>query len=201
MNETKQNSITPVVIGILFIAVGLTVFGIRLIHAGPYVTPTGGALVGALGAIAIGGFLTWYGRLGIPFWIGLVVGTVATLPALYSIMGESEEVISLIAINTDGEQVDLRLWIVDQGDSAWVGMGRGKAIENQLDGAQLQMLRAGSYTCVIPVLHEDRPTVRSIHAMKVQKYTAAQIAGAIGLYPMEAGESTVALRLDPCPNP
>jgi hypothetical protein len=80
-----------------------------------------------------------------------------------------------------------------------VGLSRGKALEHSLDGARLELLRAGETRCVVPVLHEDRPTARAIHAMKVEKYAVARAAAAIGLYPREATESTAVLRLDPCP--
>lgn len=77
-------------------------------------------------------------------------------------------------------------------------MSRQKAIEHSLDGARVEILRNGDLHCVIPVLHEDRPTVRAIHAMKVEKYAAARTAAPIGLYPREATEATVVLKLVPC---
>ena len=77
-------------------------------------------------------------------------------------------------------------------------MGRGKAISHSLDGAQLEALRFGEIQCVKPTLYEDRATVSMIHQMKVEKYKVAQIAGALGMYPLEATDSMVALRLDPC---
>jgi hypothetical protein len=52
---------------------------------------------------------------------------------------------------------------------------------------------------VAPVLHEDRTTVKAIHALKLEKYAVARGAAAIGLYPREARETGVSLRLDPCP--
>ena len=42
------------------------------------------------------------------------------------------------------------------------------------------------------------PTVTAIHALKVERYTVARSAAAIGLYPREARAETVALRLDSC---
>ena len=51
----------------------------------------------------------------------------------------------------------------------------------------------------VPVLYEDRATARAIHALKVEKYAVARGAAAIGLYSREARDTTVALRLDPCP--
>ena len=118
---------------------------------------------------------------------------------LYATMAELEEVVSLYATNGAGKPVELRLWVVDREDGEWVGMPRWKAVEHSLDGARLQVLRNGETRCVVPVLHEDRATVKAIHALKVEKYAVARGAAAIGLYPREARETAVALRLDPCP--
>jgi hypothetical protein len=68
-----------------------------------------------------------------------------------------------------------------------------------VDGARVQLLRRGKIRCVVPALHEDRATVRAIHALKVEKYAVARGAAAIGLYPREARGTAVSLRLDPCP--
>ena len=184
--------------GLVLILVGLAVFAIRLKHPGPYVMPGGGAFYGGLALLLLGGVLQWRSRPRALGWIALAVSPIALAPAIYSIVGESEEVISLYATDASGEAANLRLWIVDREDGPWVGMSRSKAIEHSLDGAQLEMLREGEVTCVRPVLFEDLPTAQTIHAMKVRKYTAAQLAGAVGLYPQEATSSTAALRLDPC---
>lgn len=198
MNSSRSNAAFSILGGLL-ILLGLSVFAIRLIHAGPYAMPHGGALYGGFGLMVLGALLIW-DRFRSLSWIALVISPLAMFPSIYSLMGESEEVISLYAMDADNQPVDLRLWIVDREDGAWVGMSRDKAVEHNLDGAQLSMLRSGEQTCVVPVLHEDQPTVRTIHAMKVEKYKVAQIAGAAGLYPLEATETTVALRLAPCSN-
>ncbi len=195
----KKYSIPCLLISILFIAVGMSVFGIRLIHAGPYAMPQDGALLGGLSTIALGIFFLWKGKLKPWGWVTLAASPVVLFPALYSIMGESEEVISLYAKGPQNTVVDLRLWIVDRDDGPWVGMARNKALTHNLHGQQLAMLRAGKKVCVVPVLHEDRATARAIHSMKVDKYKVAQLAGAIGLYPLQATDNTVVLRLDSCP--
>ena len=88
---------------------------------------------------------------------------------------------------------------MDRDDGAWVGMARSKALAHSLDGAKLDLLRNGETLCVVPSLYEDRATVKAIHALKVEKYAVARAAAAIGLYPREARETAVSLRLDPCP--
>lgn len=197
MTETRKGSRAFSILGFILLAVGAAVFAIRLIHSGPYAMPHGGPFYAALGSLLLGSVLVW-GKLRALSWGALLLSPLALLPAIYSIAGESEEVISLYATGSNKKPVDLRLWIVDREDGAWVGMSKHKAIEHNLDGAQLRMLRAGEEVCVRPVLHEDRPTVRAIHRMKVEKYTVAQIAGAMGSYPLEAPDTTIALRLDPC---
>ncbi len=193
-----QVSIAAKVFGAVLLLVGIGVFAIRFQHAGPYTIPTWGPMLGALGCLVLGGLFYFPGK---PKWFGylmIIVSPIAMFPALYSIGGETEEVISVYAFDPNGTEVDLRLWIVDRDDGAWVGLGKSKAVDNSMDGAELQMLRGGQLSCVKPKLYEDRPTVETIHAMKVDKYAVAQLSAAIGLYPLEAPASAVAMRLDPC---
>ena len=198
MSTTESVPRGYVIAGIIFILIGLSVFAIRLTHSGTYAMPHGAAFYSALILLTLGGLLTWTGTRGFRRWIVMIIAVIATLPCIYSIGGESQEVISLYATDAENNPVDLRLWIVDREDGAWVGMGREKAINHKLDGAKLEMLRAGKRVCVALSLNQDRSTTRVIHAMKVEKYTTARIGGALGFYPLEATPSTVVLRLDPC---
>ncbi|MFN3239020.1 MAG: hypothetical protein ACE37D_18455 [Pseudomonadales bacterium] len=199
MAESNKNPLAYTIAAVVFAAIGIAVFAIRLGHPGPYAMPTGMAPIGALAALALSGYLLWPGKPKYTGGIAVLLGVVACLAPIYSIVGESEEVISLYVIDNGGNRIDLRLWIVDREDGPWVGMGRAKAIENKLHGSQLQMLRGGESICVVPTLvDEDRSTVQIIHRMKVEKYRAAQIAAAVGMYPPDATPNTVALRLDPC---
>jgi hypothetical protein len=180
------------------LALGIAVFAVRLLHEGAYAVPRGGNLFGGLGALLLGGLLIWPALPRALGWLALVATPVVAFFGLYATMAELEEVISLYAIDSEGRPAELRLWIVDREDGEWVGMPRSKALEHSLDGAHLKMLRNGETRCVAVVLHEDRPTVRAIHALKMQKYRVARAASAIGVYPGEARESTVALRFEPC---
>ncbi|MEM6709834.1 MAG: hypothetical protein AAF648_13725 [Pseudomonadota bacterium] len=180
----------------LIMAIG--VFAVRLLHAGTYSMPTGGAVYGAIGCLVITCVLLFTWRIRPLAWIAMLATPIALFPALYSIMAESEEVISLYATDSTGAPAELRLWIIDEGGSPWLGMPRAKAQEHSLDGNDFDVLRAGTVNCMRPVLFEDRETVRRIHNLKVGKYRVARIAGAIGMYPLEAPDTTVVLRLDPC---
>ena len=200
MTEVKSSSKTRTFIGCGLLAVGVAVFAVRLMHEGPYAMPRGANLFGGVGALALGCLLAWPGVPRAIGWLALVAAPVVLFFALYATMAELEEVVSLYATDSNGVPAELRLWIVDRDDGEWVGMPRSKALEHALDGARLQLLRNGETRCVVPVLHEDRTTVRAIHALKVEKYAVARAAAAIGVYPEEARESTVSLRLSPCMN-
>jgi hypothetical protein len=187
------------VVGCGLLAVGLAVFAVRFLHEGAYAVPRGGNLFGGLGALLLGGVLVWSATPRALGWLALAASPVVLFFGLYATMAELEEVVSLYATDSAGRPAELRLWIVDSEGAEWVGMPRSKAVEHSLDGARLELLRSGETRCVVPVLHEDRKTVTAIHALKVEKYAVARGAAAIGLYPREAGESAVSLRLDKCP--
>ena len=199
MAQASSGSKLQRVVGWLLLALGVAVFAVRLQHEGPYGVPRGGNLFGGLGALALGGLLVWSGTPRLLGWLGLAASPVVLFFGLYAAMAELEEVVVLHATDSVGRSAPLRLWIVDRKDGAWVGMPRSKAMEHALDGARLDLLRQGETRCVVPALHEDRATVRAIHAQKLEKYAVARSAAAIGLYPSSASEAAVALRLDPCP--
>lgn len=199
MKESNASSKFQTVIGWILLVVGIAVFAVRTLHEGAYAMPRGGSLYGGIGALLVGAVLvSSAGPRGLR-WLAVAISPVVLILCLYGTMAELEEVVSLYATDSAGRPAELRLWIVDREDGAWVGMPRTKAIEHSLDGAELELLRRGETICVVPVLHEDRPTVRAIHALKVEKYAVAQAAAAIGLYPSEARDTAVSLRLDPCP--
>lgn len=199
MREPGSSSKLRTVLGWTMLAVGLAVFAVRLQHDGAYAVPRGGNLFGGLGALLLGGLLLWRAAPRWFGWLALAASPVVLFFGLYATMAELEEVVSLYATDRAGRPTELRLWIVDREDGAWVGMPRAKAVEHALDGARLELLRNGETRCVVPILHEDRATVKAIHAQKVEKYAVARGAAAIGFYPREARESAVSLRLDPCP--
>ncbi|MDE0911117.1 MAG: hypothetical protein ACKVK6_13345 [bacterium] len=199
MTESNAQSKLKTVVGLGLLAVGIAVFAVRFTHEGAYAVPRGGNLFGGLGALVLGGLLVWPAAphgLGL---VALVTSPVVLFFGLYATMSELEEVVSLYATDSAGRSAELRLWIVDREDGEWVGMQGSKAVEHSLDGARLDLLRSGDTRCVVPVLHQDRPTVKAIHAQKVEKYAVARASAAIGLYPREASDTTVSLRLDPCP--
>ena len=198
MTEPSSFSKVQTAVGCGLLALGVAVFAVRLLHEGPYAMPRGGNLFGGLGALLLGGVLVWPAAPRGLGWLALAASPVVLFFGLYATMAELEEVVSLYATDSTGNPAELRLWIVDREDGEWVGMPRSKASEHSLDGARLQLLRSGETRCVVPVLHEDRATVGAIHALKVEKYAVARGAAAIGLYPLEAMETAVALRLDPC---
>ena len=200
MTEPSSSPRGRTAIGCGLLALGVAVFAVRLLHEGPYAMPRGTNLFGGLGALLLGGLLAWPATPRWLGWLALAATPVVLFSGLYATMAELEETVSLYATDSAGNPAELRLWIVDRDDGEWVGMPRWKAIEHSLNGARVQLLRNGKTRCVVPVLYdEDRATVRAIHALKVEKYAVARGAAAIGLYPREARDAGVALRLDPCP--
>ncbi len=199
MSESSSSSRLQTVVGWGLLALGIAVFAVRLLHDGAYAVPRGGNLFGGLGALLLGGVLVWSAAPRGLGWLALAASPVVLFFGLYATMAELEEVVSLYAADGAGQPAELRLWIVDREDGEWVGMSRSKAVEHSLDGTRVELLRNGETRCVVPALHEGRPTVTAIHALKVEKYAVARGAAAIGLYPGEATESAVALRLDSCP--
>jgi len=199
VRESSSSSKLRTGVGWVLLALGIGVFAVRLQHEGAYAVPRGGNLFGGLGALLVGGVLVWRTAPRALGWLALAASPVVLFFGLYATMAELEEVVSLYATDSHGQPAELRLWIIDREDGAWVGMPREKALEHSLDGARLELLRSGETQCVVPALHEDRATVRAIHALKVEKYAVARAAAAVGLYPREASEAAVSLRLDPCP--
>ncbi len=199
MAESSSSSKLQRVVGWGLLVLGIAVFAVRFLHEGAYAVPRGANLFGGLGALLLGGVLVWSAPARGLRWLALAASPVVFFFGLYATMAELEEVVSLYATDSSGQPAELRLWIIDREDAEWVGMPRSKAIEHSLDGARLDLLRSGKTRCVVPVLHEDRKTVTAIHALKVEKYAVARAAAAIGLYPREAGETSVSLRLDSCP--
>ena len=199
MNESNASSKLQTVVGGVLLVVGIAVFAVRFLHEGAYAVPRGGNLFGGLGALLLGGLLVWPAMPRGLGWLALAASPIVLFFGLYATMSELEEVVSLYATDSAGQPAELRLWVVDREDGEWVGMSRTKAIEHSLDGARIDLLRDGETRCVMPVLYEDRPTVKTVHALKVEKYAVARASAAIGLYPREARETAVSLRLDPCP--
>lgn len=192
------------VAGWLMLLVGLSVFAIRLQHAGPYAFPRGGNLLGAVLALLLGGWLVrpWLGahRMATPIrWAALAASPIVLFFALYATLAELEEVVVLKAHDRAGQPADLRLWVVDRGESAWVTMPQSKAEAHGLADARVELLRQGEVHCVIATRYDDRETVSEIHRLRHQKYAVQRLATTLGIFGSSPAASTVALSLDACP--
>jgi len=194
-----RGSRSTAVLGWAFLALGVAVFAVRLFHEGDYAVPRRGNLFGGLGALTVGALLVVSATPKALRWLALAASPIVLFSGTYAIMSELEEVISLYATHRSGDAAELRLWIVEDANGAWLGMPKSKAVDHALDGVPIQMLRRGETRCVVPRLFEDRPTVEATHALKMEKYAVARIASSIGLYPSTAPETSVALRVDACP--
>lgn len=192
MSETKRRSIAASIVGGLTLCAGLAAFLVPLQHPGPYGIPERG-LVGGLLCFAIAGVLLARGTPAIARGIALAASPVVLFFALYGALAELEEVVVLYA-----EEAELRLWIVDHEGAAWVSMPRSKAEQNALDGARLELLRAGVKGCVIPRIVDDPAANRRTFDLRQEKYAVQRLAGAIGMFGDGPGPQTITLRLDPC---
>jgi hypothetical protein len=191
------------VFGIVLILSGVAVFAVRLHHAGPYAFPGGGNLRAGVLALLLGAWLArdWMqGALATRInGIAASIGVVVLFFALYATLAEIEETVTLRATDLFGEPADLRLWIIDVEGAQWVNMKRSKAEDHRLDGARLQLLRAGAFHCVVPTLDDRRERAKQIHALRQEKYAVQRLATAIGVMPATPPDDTVSLRLEPCP--
>jgi hypothetical protein len=177
---------------VLTLLAGLAAFLVPLQHAGPYGIP-GRGLAGGLLCFAISGAMLARGTPAIVRWIALAASPFVLFIALYGALAEVEEVVVLYT-----EEGDLRLWIVDHEGEEWVSMPRPKAEQHSLDGAKLELLRAGETRCVVPRLVEDPAANRRTFELRQEKYAVQRLAVAIGLFGDGPNPRTVTLRLDPC---
>jgi hypothetical protein len=188
----KLASIVFMLVGVLALCAGIAAFVVPLRHAGPYGIP-GRGLVGGLACLAIAAVLL---LRGVPIWargVALVASPYLLFLALYGAFAELEEVVVLYA-----PEAELRLWIVDHEGTAWVSMSRAKAAAHGLDGARLELLRAGTTRCVVPRIVDDPVANQRTFDLRQEKYAVQRLGGVLGMYGDGPGPDTITLRLDPC---
>ena len=192
MSKMKQRSIAAWIVGVLTLAAGLAAFLVPLQHAGPYGIP-GRGLVGGLLCFATAGVLLARGTPTLARGVALVASPIVLFFALYGALAEVEEVVVLYA-----EDAELRLWIVDHDGDEWVSMKRSKAEQHGIDGAKLELLRAGVTRCVVPRIVEDPAANRRTFDLRQEKYAIQRLGGVLGMFGDGPGPETITLRLDPC---
>lgn len=192
MSDPKSRSIVASVVGGLALCAGLAAFLVPLQHAGPYGIP-GRGVVGGLLCFAIAGVLLVRGTPAIARGIALVASPIALFLALYGAFAEAEEVVVLYAPGAE-----LRLWVVDHDGAAWVSMPRSKSERHAIDGAKLELLRAGAKRCVVPRIVEDPIANRRTFDLRQEKYAVQRLGVALGMFGDGPGPDTITLRLDPC---
>jgi len=192
MSDTKSRSIGATIVGGLTLCAGLAAFLVPLQHAGPYGIP-GRGIIGGLLCFVISGVLLARSTPAIARGIALVASPIVLFLALYGAFAESEEVVVVYA-----EDAELRLWIVDHDGVEWVSMPRSKAKRHSLDGAKLELLRAGVTRCVVPRIVEDPVANRRTFDLRQEKYAVQRLGGMLGMFGDGPGPETITLRLDPC---
>jgi hypothetical protein len=179
------------IVGLLTLGAGLAAFLVPLHHAGPYGIP-GRGLLGGLLCFAISAVL-FLPTPTIARVVAWVASPIVLFFALYGALAELEEVVVLHA-----EDAELRLWIVDHDGIEWVSMPRSKASEHALNGARLQLLRAGQTRCVVPRIVDDPVANRRTFDLRQEKYAVQRLGGVLGMFGDGPGPETITLRLDPC---
>ncbi len=192
MGDMKRRSIASTVVGVLTLVAGLAAFLVPLRHPGPYGIP-GRGLVGGLLSLVLSGLLLARATPAIARGLAIAVSPIVLFFALYGALAELEEVVVLYA-----PDAELRLWIVDADGAEWVSMSRSKAASHALDGAKLQLLRAGATRCVIPRIVDDPVANRRTFDLRQEKYAVQRLGGLIGMFGNGPGPDTITLRLDPC---
>ncbi|MCL4684149.1 hypothetical protein KJ059_05295 [Myxococcota bacterium] len=192
MNDTRSRSIGATIVAVLTLCAGLAAFLVPLQHAGPYGIP-GRGLVGGLLCFVIAGVLFARGTPTMVRILAFVASPVVLFFALYGAFAEAEEVVVLYA-----QDAELRLWIVDHEGAEWVSMPRSKAERYAIDGARLELLRAGETRCVIPRIVDDPVANRRTFDLREEKYAVQRLGGVLGMFGDGPGPETITLRLDPC---
>jgi len=192
MNDTRSRSIGATIVAVLTLCAGLAAFLVPLQHAGPYGIP-GRGLVGGLLCFVIAGVLFARGTPTMVRILAFLASPVVLFFALYGAFAEAEEVVVLYA-----QDAELRLWIVDHEGAEWVSMPRSKAERYAIDGARLELLRAGETRCVIPRIVDDPVANRRTFDLREEKYAVQRLGGVLGMFGDGPGPETITLRLDPC---
>ncbi len=192
MSDMKPRSVGASILGGLTLCAGLAAFLVPLQHAGPYGIP-GRGLVGGLLCFAISGVLFVRGTPKLARGFAVVAAPIVLFFALYGALAEVEEVVVLHT-----PDADLRLWVVDHDGVAWVSMSRSKAELHAIDGAKLELLRAGATRCVVPRIVDDPATNQRTFDLRQEKYAVQRLAVTLGMFGNGPGPETITLRLDPC---
>ena len=192
MNDVKPRSIAATLVGLLALGAGLAAFLVPLHHAGPYGIP-GRGLAGGLLCFAIAAALLARATPTLLLVGALLASPFALFLALYGALAELEEVVVL-----HSGEAELRLWVVDHEGVPWVSMPRAKADRHAVDGARLELLRAGETRCVIPRIVDDPVANQRTFDLRQEKYAVQRLAVLLGMFGDGPEADTVTLRLDPC---
>jgi hypothetical protein len=192
MPKTRSRSIAASLLALVMLGAGLAAFLVPLRHAGPYGIP-GVGLIGGLLCFAIAAVLLARGTPTAVRAIAAIASPIVLFGALYGAFAELEEVVVLST-----QDAELRLWVVDHDGEAWVSMPRTKAERHAVDGARLELLRAGETRCVIPRIVDDPVANQRTHDLRQEKYAIQRLGGVLGMFGDGPGPDTITLRLDPC---
>lgn len=188
----RGRSVLATALGLLTLVAGLAAFLVPLQHPGPYGIP-GRGLVGGILCLVCSALLLPRAVPPPARMAALLASPFVLFLALYGALAELEEVVVLHA-----GDAELRLWVVDHEGVPWVSMPRAKAERHALDGARLELLRAGTLRCVVPRIVEDPSANRRTFDLRQEKYAVQRLGGRLGMFGDGPGPDTITLRLGPC---
>ncbi|MDJ0867583.1 MAG: hypothetical protein QNK03_15875 [Myxococcota bacterium] len=206
--------VRPRIVGAVLLVAGLSVFAVRLHHAGPYPFPGVIDLASGCAALLAGGLLARAPRQrrsqpGLPRTTRCLLGLspVLFLLALVSMGHEAEEVVVLRTNDGAGATRETRLWVVDHQGSPWVVTGRGSPHDAALAAdPRVEIFRRGEAHCWLAERHVDRETLETLLRRRSELYLAQRIAIGTGMWRHfeerdDLDEIAVAIRFEPCPQP
>ena len=126
------------------------------------------------------------------YWLaGILLGLAFILVGIPQIASERVEVVNLHTTDVDGEAVNTRLWIVDDGGYQYLRVGAdGSGWFSQLQAnGEFQVTRNGTTASYTAVLREDKAD--TINQLMQTKYTwgdsvmATMVGGREGAIPVE----------------
>ncbi len=139
-----------------------------------------------------------------PVAVALLLGGIAVLGAAFLLI-ESGEV---VVLRTSGGELLARLWVVDHDGDPWIGKmdpSEARWVERLRAEETAQLVRGGRAQCRRPVFVEDAKVRMELFSLFMEKYdTPLYGARLLGFLfggdpdPMQAAESAVLVRLEPC---
>jgi hypothetical protein len=192
-------------VGMALLLGGASIFGVRLLQAGPYVSPGGFDLLVGGFSIASGGLLLVRSgqarRVLAVDRLALALAPLALIGTSIATIHEIGEIVTLRTTDAAGAVRETRLAFVEYDGTTWVGAGSGEERRWYRELAarpRVELVQAGAISCRIakPV---KEPAIRDEVCRRLEeKYLSGRVAAAFGSH-LFLNPEAIPIRLDPCP--